>query len=234
MASSPDAAEPLPEMGAYYPALGEFVTAFATVEAFTFLMSGLLLHLPLPVAQAALGGSARIHETADRIRKTLEVSLHISPSDYLLIEIKNTLTPALDQLMQINAIRNHILHRSSLAETANSRVLTNSHLKYKNADEFYLSSDLLRRMIADLSQIQTAIIHCLVLIQLKPSQDSMTSLLLSPWLYTQLQPTSAKGMSPDTPLKPHSQPPSSPPLRKTKKLSSSQKRALREKGDAPS
>lgn len=203
-----------PEIKDYYHALGKFITAFCLVEKTIFVLSCLASRLPVQVAQALFGGSARVHESMERTRKLLEVTLMLEPDGPIAEGLRGEVNHIFAHVGLINTVRNHILHDGTDFGPNEEWKISNHHLAFKEEKliEMPISAEILNDMIIDLGNI-LVMISCLNLVLMGDSmgaqamQATFSKLFGTPWKYKPVQLGAQKKGSQKTHPKPKPQPP---------------------------
>lgn len=228
-----------PKLAEYYLSLGEFVTVFAGAERALFFLSGMILRLPLSVAQAVFGGSARVKESTDRLNRAVKSILQEQPNNNILAKVKTGLDRALPQLGLINTVRNEILHYGISHSQDEHWTVTNSHLRPDNPSEFKVSAIILNDMTYDTRAIIMILIECMGQMNQQSTgvSEPYLALLRQSWRYkpSLLHPSPQESVNDG--IGPQPQPESSDRSKRQprKRQSSAQKRKAREaEGSKPS
>lgn len=223
---------PPPKLAEYFLSLGEFVTVFAGAERALFFLSGMILRLPLSVAQAVFGGSARVKESTDRLNRAVRSILQEQPNNNILTRVKTGLDRALPQLGLINTVRNEILHYGITDNQDEHWTVTNSHLRPDSPSEFKVSANILSDMTYDTRSIIMILAECMGQIDRQSTGESKPylDLLQQPWRYkpSLLRPSPQESASSGTEHQPRPESSGRSKSRPHKRQSSAQKRKARE------
>ncbi len=157
-----DPGPPNPNLANYSFRLGRFVTVFASTEKLLFLVSGLVMRIPLSVTQAVFGGgAARVKDTIDRVNRTMKATVALHPDNGLALDLQRVFSKIFLQLGLINSTRNEILHYGIHANEDGAECLvSNEHLKPDAPDKIRISAPLLDAMSADLRVITFVLMAC--------------------------------------------------------------------------
>ena len=212
---------------AYFDTLGRFVDEFARAEATAYRV---LVHY-----SKLTQGIAAVHLSGVRIREIINRLSRLYRAGELPATNWEALEPIFKQLGDINKMRDKLLHYGASAQQDGTRLIT--------TESRALTPDVAERIpmsVATLNEMRDDLRKIVIMLRLRhaglplpralhPSFDEVER---APWRYTLPADAPAKGRIPassDPP--PHSQSPGPQPT-PSRRLSSAQKRALREKGGA--
>jgi hypothetical protein len=208
----------------YFAALGIFISEYAVAEGAVHLVARALSGLSDEKARAIFGGQ-RISDLIPRIRSFLVI-------DNISAERTQNIESCLGQLNIISDQRDKLVHRVLTYKEAAlhaSNMMTAKSIRVPSQDVFKISD--LDRMTDDCIRIFSRLYYAAYPDVKSDASETVVRWRNSPWRYTPSQPNSRE-TQPHTDQKapPHRRPSS---LSKPRKLSSAQKRTLREKGEIP-